>query len=263
MAVGLLNEVSARQAAHFDGEWKGIGVKQIQEALKIPGLPDLTGKRVLVCSCGSGIEPVMAARAGAEVYAVDISSVGVANAQSMARFNQVRVEAEVMDLHQLRYTDDFFDVIYGSAILHHLDCSIFGAEMMRCLKPGGIGYFFDENSDSNRILNYFYNALSKTDRSGKFKKVGFLQRLGTADERILSRDDLRILSAQFSGNLRILVERFGFFQLFSRVIRGRFLGITTPLDNAIFAVAPFLRRYSYYQDVWMQKPPSAEFGKEK
>jgi len=254
VAVSSLNEACARQASHFDEEWKRIALKKINETLKVPGFANLAGKRVLVCSCGSGIEPVMAARAGAEVYAVDISSVGVANAQNMARFNEVRVEAEVMDLHRLRYPDNFFDVIYGSAILHHLDCSIFGLEMIRCLKGGGIAYFFDENRDSNPILNFFYKALSKKDTNGRFKKIAIFQRLGTADERILSGEDLRTLSTYFSGNMKVIVNRFGFFQLLSRVIGGRFLQISTALDNAIFKIAPFLRRYSYYQDVWMEKP---------
>ena len=109
---------------------------EVTGRIQIPGMDSLGGKRVLICSCGSGIEPVLAAQAGGEVYAFDISPVAVETAKKVAAFHGVGMTAEAMDFHNLQYPDDFFDVMYGSYILHHIDCSLAGEQMLRCLKPG-------------------------------------------------------------------------------------------------------------------------------
>jgi 2-polyprenyl-3-methyl-5-hydroxy-6-metoxy-1,4-benzoquinol methylase len=68
-----------------------------------------------------------AANSGAEVLAVDLSPAGVKKSQDMAVFNHVSIDARVMDLHRLEFPDEYFDVLYGSAVLHHLDCDTAGA----------------------------------------------------------------------------------------------------------------------------------------
>src|SRR5215475_2534384 len=110
----------AKEASHFDKVWGQVQPCIVSEKLQIPGLSSLLGMRVLVCSCGSGRDPVRAANAGAEVFGVDLSPVGVEKAREMAAFNRTNVDARVMDLHALEFPDCFFDVLYGSAILHHL-----------------------------------------------------------------------------------------------------------------------------------------------
>ena len=82
-----------------------------------------------------------------------------------------------MDLHHLEFPDQYFDVLYGSAILHHLDCDTAGAEFSRVLKNGGIGFFEAENTDRNAILSFFYRAMSGTDAKGNFKKYWFVKRI--------------------------------------------------------------------------------------
>lgn len=248
-----LESVVNREQEHFDAMWGDVRLRRVEDVLSIPGASSLGGKRVLICSCGSGLEPVRAANGGAQVYAVDISPVAVRNAIRMAEFNRVRIQAAVMDLHSLEFSDEQFDLIYGSAVLHHLDCKRAGAEFYRCLKPGGIAFFRDETSDRNPILSYFYRALSERERNGNWRRYLFFQRRGTQDERMLSPADLEILSRQFSGRIRVSVSHFTFFQKASHVMRNHLLSVTTLADQCVSSLFPFLKQYSYEQDVWLQK----------
>jgi SAM-dependent methyltransferase len=252
-AIGLESRAK-REQKHFDEMWGDVCLRRIEDVLSIPGVPSLRSKRILICSCGSGLEPVMAANGEAEVYAVDVSPVAVKNARRMAEFNRVRIQAAVMDLHSLAFPDAHFDLIYGSAVLHHLDCERAGAEFRRCLKPGGIAFFRGETSDRNPILSFFYRAMSRQGRNGKHRKYLLAQRRGTQDERMLSAADLEILSRQFSGNIRLTVDHFMFFQKASHVMGNRLLEMTEMADRIVSICFPFLKQFSYEQDVWLQKP---------
>jgi 2-polyprenyl-3-methyl-5-hydroxy-6-metoxy-1,4-benzoquinol methylase len=95
-----------KEAAHFDEVWQRVRPTKITDSLTVPGMDSLVGKRVFICSCGSGRDPVRAANAGAQVSAVDLSSIGVMKAQEMAEFNAVAIDARVMDLHHLDFPHD-------------------------------------------------------------------------------------------------------------------------------------------------------------
>lgn len=241
-----------KEAAHFDEVWRRVRPTKVTDGLQIPGAQSLKGKRVLICSCGSGRDPVRAANSGAEVLAVDLSPAGVKKAQEMAAFNQVSVDARVMDLHHLEFPDEYFDVLYGSAILHHLNCDTAGAEFRRVLKDGGVGFFEDENTDRNPILSFFYRAMSGTDADGNFKKYGFVKRIGTTNERMFCRQDLEALRKYFP-NAEARTDSFMFFQKISHVAGMRGLGLTQAMDRITEIGLPVARRYSYEQDIWFSK----------
>src|SRR5205807_1669645 len=77
---------------HFNRAWAGVDTNiAVQSTLRIPGIPSLSGKTILICSCGTGIPSVEAANAGAIVYAVDISEAAVANGEAIATYNKVDV----------------------------------------------------------------------------------------------------------------------------------------------------------------------------
>jgi ubiquinone/menaquinone biosynthesis C-methylase UbiE len=241
-----------KEAAHFDEVWRKVRPTKIIEELPIPGAQSLIGKRILICSCGSGRDPVRAANSGAEVFAVDLSPAGVQKSQEMAAFNHVSIDARVMDLHHLEFPDDYFDVLYGSAILHHLDCAIAGAEFWRVLKNGGIGFFEAENTDRNPILAFFYRAMSGTDANGNFKKYWFVKRIGTTNERMFCRQDLDALRRYFPNALT-RTDSFMFFQKISHVAGLRAIKLTRAMDKLAEFTLPATRRYSYEQDIWFSK----------
>lgn len=251
---------SAKEAAHFDEVWCNVKPRKITEALEIPGVPSLKGKRVLVCSCGSGLDPVRAANAGAQVFAVDLSPVGVRKAKEMAEFNGREIMTQVMDLHRLEFPADFFDAIYGTAILHHLDCNQAGSEFHRVLKSGGVGYFEDENTDQNPVLAFFYRRMSGTDQEGNFKKYLFLKRQGTTNERMFTSEDLRRLSSYFPS-ARAQTDSFMFFQKLSHVSKMRGIKLTSALDRFCEWAIPPIRRFSYEQNIWFRKNTQTPYSR--
>jgi 2-polyprenyl-3-methyl-5-hydroxy-6-metoxy-1,4-benzoquinol methylase len=99
-----LTDVQEREKDFYDQHWTRVEVGQVTGALApVPEVNSLAGKRVLICSCGSGVEPLQAAKAGAEVNAFDISRTAVENAMKVAATNQVTVRAQVMALENLQY----------------------------------------------------------------------------------------------------------------------------------------------------------------
>jgi len=248
--------IAEREKQFYDQEWKNTEVRRINARIRIPGVDSLKGKRILICACGTGVWPVAAAKDGAEVFAFDISETAIEKAQEMARFNEVEVRADVMDSHALEYPDDYFDVVYGQAILHHVDCGIAGAEIRRCLKPGGVAYF-RENSDRNPILRFLRQTLY--GKPGEVQKTSFLffKRIGTSDEYPLTETEIDEFRRVFgSEHVKLFHPEFMFFQLLHTLAWRSRLGkkVTQAMDETTVAVLPFLRPYSFLMYVWMQKP---------
>jgi SAM-dependent methyltransferase len=248
--------IVAREEEFYDRFWQ-ISTKPhtIEGKITIPGVSSLMNKRVLICSCGSGYLPVQAAKEGAEVFAFDISKVAIDKANEMAAYNGVTISTDIMDFHSLKYPDNYFDVIHGTMILHHIDCSIVSKELYRCLKPNGIA-FFKENSDRNPILRFFRRTIFGKPGEIQKNKFLFFKRGGTSDEYPLTDDEIDEFRQIFGEqNLRLYFEDFMFFKcLSSFAFDNRFMRkVTGCLDTIVISTLPFLRKYSFSQEVWMRK----------
>ena len=104
-------------------------------------LGDLRGKRALDYGCGHGMAAVTLARAGAAVTAFDLSPGYVAETNRRAAANRVTVRGVVADGEHLPFPAASFDVVWGNAVLHHLDLDRAAAELRRVLAPGGVAVF--------------------------------------------------------------------------------------------------------------------------
>jgi SAM-dependent methyltransferase len=106
-------------------------------------LGDARGKVVLDFVCGNGENTVMLALRGARVKAVDISPESVRVAKRRLAVNGVTsgVELMVASAHELPLADESVDVVFGIAILHHLDLAVAAREVRRVLRAGGRGIF--------------------------------------------------------------------------------------------------------------------------
>jgi ubiquinone/menaquinone biosynthesis C-methylase UbiE len=173
----------------------------------------------------------------------------------MAKYNNVVVKVDNMDFHNLLYEDNFFDIIHGSCILHHIDCSIVGKEIYRVLKPGGIA-FFRENSDRNLILRFLRRLLFGKPGGYQKQKFLFIKRTGTSDEYPLTEEEVEVLVKIFKGNIRVTNEYFYFFSLLNSLIfKNSTLGnLLWTLDSLIGNVFPFIKKYSFFQEIWLKKP---------
>jgi ubiquinone/menaquinone biosynthesis C-methylase UbiE len=105
-------------------------------------LGDVNGKTVLEYGCGRGIYTVSLADRGARVIAFDISPEMLVLARKRVEVNRCKgVELLLGSAHSLPFPDESIDVIFGMAILHHLDLEIASREVRRVLRKGGRAIF--------------------------------------------------------------------------------------------------------------------------
>lgn len=98
----------------------------------------VAGKRILVPGCGFGDDAIRLAKLGAEVHAFDLSPDLLEIARERATGMSVTgICFKIMPAEDLRYQNDFFDLIYFNDILHHVNISRALAEARRVLKPEG------------------------------------------------------------------------------------------------------------------------------
>lgn len=116
-------------------------------------LGDIRGLRVVDFGCGSGANTLLLANRGAHVWAVDIS-------EDLIRLGQRRLAANgraggaqfiVGSAHDLPFPDSSIDIVFGIAILHHLDLPLVSREVHRVLRPGGRAVF-QEPVRNSRML---------------------------------------------------------------------------------------------------------------
>ena len=253
-----MSNIAKREAEFYDRFWQQTEVREIKGNLQIPEVRNLEGAKILICSCGSGREPVLAAHAGAEVFAFDVSSQAVEKALAVAQANNVDIRADVMDFQSLKYPDNFFDFMYGSSILHHVNCEKAGREIYRCLKPNGIA-FFRENSDKNPILRYARRIAYGSPGGYQRQRFLFFRRQGTTDEYPLTEEEVKVLSDIFGGNTKRIYTRFVFFVLLAsfRWRNTMFGNLMRDFDSLIARLFPVVMQYSFAQGIWLQKKESA------
>ena len=106
-------------------------------------LGDVRGLRIVDFGCGSGANAVQLANRGAHVWAVDISEDLVRLAVRRMAVNGRAGGAQfvVGSAHDLPFPDASIDVVFGIAILHHLDLALVSREVLRVLRPGGRAIF--------------------------------------------------------------------------------------------------------------------------
>lgn len=199
------------EQAHFD-QWEGEGRSSevifydtpfIQELLAeienfaMNNLGDMTGKKVLFYGCGVNSTPakIFLERGAASVYMIDISpkSIELLNSRIGKEGLGSRLFPMVMDCEKLNFEDNGMDVVYGRAILHHLDIKIALSEIKRVLKNSGKAAFI-EPLGMNPFIN-FYRKLTPHRR--------------TPDEKPFDNNDFEIIHN--SGFSMCKHDEFTFF----------------------------------------------------
>lgn len=106
-------------------------------------LGDVRGKTVLDFGCGSGENTVLLAQRGATVYAMDISELLMTVAKQRLAVNGVGSDVRFLcsSAYNLALADESVDIVFGIAILHHLDLSLAAREVWRVLRKGGRAIF--------------------------------------------------------------------------------------------------------------------------
>jgi 2-polyprenyl-3-methyl-5-hydroxy-6-metoxy-1,4-benzoquinol methylase len=124
-------------------------------------LHPLAGKRLLDYGCGQGEEAAYFAKLGARVTAIDISQVGLQVGRDRAKANGLAIDFRFMNCLRTEFSDESFDIVHGSGILHHLGLKNSLREVQRLLVPGGVGAFL-EPLQSGQASERAKAALSRT-----------------------------------------------------------------------------------------------------
>jgi ubiquinone/menaquinone biosynthesis C-methylase UbiE len=116
-------------------------------------LGDVRGQRVLDLGCGDGEFTTLVAAHGADVTALDISTdlLGLARDRADLDGFTGAVSPLCGSAHSIPVASGSVDVVFGMAVLHHVDLQLAAAEIHRVLKPGGRA-IFKEPMRNSRVI---------------------------------------------------------------------------------------------------------------
>jgi ubiquinone/menaquinone biosynthesis C-methylase UbiE len=163
---------------------------------------DIKGKNILICAVGTGKEVIRAARIGAEVHGIDISSKAVENARDMLKANNLKANIIVGNAYETEYEDNSFDLIWGSAVLHHLDHHKTADELYRIIRPDGLVIFISEPTFFNLLIKFAYEFCFGKGRENRRKKFLFFTRRGDEFEKPIDYEDMLIYEKIFNVDKR-------------------------------------------------------------
>jgi SAM-dependent methyltransferase len=116
-------------------------------------LGDVRGLHILDFGCGTGGNSALLAHRGAHVLGVDISADLLALARRRVEINgrTDAVRFAVCSAYDLPLPDRSIDIVFGIAILHHLDLAKASQEVARVLRPGGRAIFQEPVRNSKLV----------------------------------------------------------------------------------------------------------------
>ncbi|WP_298555667.1 class I SAM-dependent methyltransferase [uncultured Algibacter sp.] len=115
---------------------------------------------------------------------INISEVELENGKKLAENQNFSIAHFLMDANELTFKDESFDIVFGGAILHHLDVEKSIGHIHRVLKPNGKIVFL-EPLNMNPIYK-IYRKLNPKER--------------TPDEHALVSSDFKIIKKKFTFN---------------------------------------------------------------
>lgn len=164
-----------RHAYHFSNKRQD---RILQEIVK----KTFEGKSVLELGSHEWIGWILGKATPKKVTCINISQAELN--KGIERKNEANFDMEfhLMDANELTFEDETFDVVYGGAILHHLDIERTLNHVHRVLKPGG-HILFLEPLNMNPIFK-IYRKLNPKER--------------TPDEHALVGSDFKLLRKNFT-----------------------------------------------------------------
>lgn len=207
------------------------------------------GKTVLNVACGIGELSLLMAHMGINVVAFDFSPASVEAARQMAEINGYgdRIRIDEMDVRDLQYEPDSFDLITGEHALHHLIKYENSLEnLYRVLKPAGTALFWE---------NFAFDPIIRILRPLNWRLKGYV------GEHSLDARDLEYIDRTFDA---YTLSRESVFYTYSRFFRrpnrfcravGRHL---KSLDDRLLLRFPALKKYYSLAFLEMHKTHQTE-----
>ena len=195
-------------------------------------LGDATGKVVLDYGCGAGENSVLIASHGGSPVGVDISPELIDMAEH--RMNVCGMhdyEFKVGSAHELPLEDGSVDIVFGMAILHHLDLDLASREVFRVLKKGGKAIFLEPVRNSG-LIRFVRGLIPYTAPDVS----PFERPLTDSELQEFSREFCAYNDRAFSLPFVNLTETLGF--------GGKVLDTAIKLDGAVIKMLPFLKHFA-------------------
>jgi ubiquinone/menaquinone biosynthesis C-methylase UbiE len=160
----------------FRGQWRKLRQRTATLACIQPG------EQVLDVGCGTGTLAMEVARrvgTAGRVTGVDPGTQQIARARSKATRRNLPIEFQIGVIEQLPFTDQTFDVVLSTLMMHHLPVSLKRqglAEIARVLKPGGrlvIADFKRKQERQGRAARFHAGGSSLQDLATMITDAGF------------------------------------------------------------------------------------------
>jgi 2-polyprenyl-3-methyl-5-hydroxy-6-metoxy-1,4-benzoquinol methylase len=143
--------VKGQISCFCDGGWSWLGDAR-REAIDAVG--DVSGLRVLDYGCGYGGLGLYLSLKGAQVWGFDLSLPAVGTANRAAQRYGLAADFAQMDASDLTYPDEFFDLVIGFGVLHHvIKYPGTDSHLLRILKPRARAVFHETLWD-NPLINF-------------------------------------------------------------------------------------------------------------
>jgi 2-polyprenyl-3-methyl-5-hydroxy-6-metoxy-1,4-benzoquinol methylase len=127
---------------------------------------EVRGLRILDYGCGFGALGMYLSSCGGHVWGFDLSHEATDIANETARRYGLSAKFEPMDAENLTYPDDFFDLVVGFGVLHHvIKYPHASAGLRRVMRPGGRAVFVETLWD-NPLINLVRRFTLAEDDAG-------------------------------------------------------------------------------------------------
>jgi SAM-dependent methyltransferase len=165
-------------------------------------LGDTRGKRVLDLGCGGGECTTLVAAHGGRVAALDISTdlLAMTRQRTVLDGSTEAVAPLCGSVHSIPLASESVDVVFGMAVLHHVNVALAAAEVHRVLKPGGRAIFTEPIRNSKvlaairRLIPYRPPDISPFERPLRFDEVRILaQRFRSFEHRVFDLPFVQLL----------------------------------------------------------------------
>jgi SAM-dependent methyltransferase len=195
-------------------------------------------KVIVDLGCGSGENIPILANRGARVIGIDISPDLLGVAAERLRRSGTNAELREASVYDTGLGSESVDVIFGIALLHHLDLGKARNEVLRILRPGGVMIVMEPVRDSEA-----YDRLRRVIPMHSAEVSSF--------ERPLRTSELQEFSAGFDQS-EVRRFRLPFIPLLDVVRLGSAPSIWK-LDRWLLNASPFLRRYATVEVFRLEK----------
>lgn len=198
------------------------------------------GKKYLEYGCGEGSSAYKIAQNGGEVHGIDISDFAIEQARLKAANENLEITFEQMNAEDLKFEPNYFDVVCGSGILHHLELDKAYSEITKVLKPGGQAVFM-EPLGHNFLINWYRNRTPH---------------LRTDDEHPLLKPDIKMIDRYFKDKK---ISYYFFTALAAIALRKTIvfkpvLRFLHGIDKFLFFTFPFIRWQAWFVLIEMNHP---------